>query len=169
MKTALVPAQVTTVEDKIAGSLGLQQLFLLAAPVFISGVIYLVFPPFLKLSNLKIVICGLTIMVFAMSAMRIKGQVLLMWVIILVRYNLRPRYFIYDKNDLFLRTSPKLVPLKTVNTPKHKAVKQRPKLPIGLPTSKLVHLESIIADPRANISFRTTKKGGLSVHITEVD
>ena len=50
MKTAIVPAQVTTVEDKVAGNLNLTQLLLIASPVFVRGVIYAVFPPSFEIS-----------------------------------------------------------------------------------------------------------------------
>jgi len=48
MKTTTVPAQVTTVEDRLAGNLSLTQLLLLVCPVFVSCLIYVVFPPFIK-------------------------------------------------------------------------------------------------------------------------
>ena len=42
MRTTVVPAQVTTVEDKIAGNLGLSQLLLLTLPVFGGSALFLV-------------------------------------------------------------------------------------------------------------------------------
>ena len=43
----------------------------------------------------------------------------------------------------------------------------RPKLP-RLSTAELVNIEDIIANPRANLHFKTNRKGEISVHITEV-
>lgn len=56
MKTSIVPAQITTVEDKVAGNLSLPQLFLLSAPIFIGSLVYLIFPPFMGAASYKLVI-----------------------------------------------------------------------------------------------------------------
>ena len=43
----VVPAQVTTVEDRIIGNLGFSQILLLIVPVFASAFIFGLFPPFM--------------------------------------------------------------------------------------------------------------------------
>jgi len=45
MKVTVVPAQVTTVEDRIVGSLGFSQLVLIVTPVFIAAALFAVLPP----------------------------------------------------------------------------------------------------------------------------
>src|SRR6266576_4782423 len=99
MRTSIVPAQITTVEDKVAGNLGLTQLLLLAAPVFISTATYIVLPPNLGAAAYKIVMMTVIAVVFGLLAIRIKGKILLLWAIMITRYNLRPRHYIFDKND----------------------------------------------------------------------
>ena len=66
MRVTAIPAQVTTVEDRIVGSLNLSQLLLLCTPVFAGGLLYAVLPPMLVISVYKILIlavfaavCGL--------------------------------------------------------------------------------------------------------------
>lgn len=44
MRSTVIPAQVTTVEDTIAGNLTITQIMLLIAPVLLSTAIYAVVP-----------------------------------------------------------------------------------------------------------------------------
>ena len=73
MKTTTVPAQVTTIEDRLAGNLSLSQLLLLVCPVFVSCAIYVVFPPFLKISIVKVTLSVSLFIFFGTMAIRIKG------------------------------------------------------------------------------------------------
>ncbi len=167
MKTAIVPAQITTVEDKVAGNLGLTQLLLLAAPVFIGSAIYIIFPPSLGAAVYKLVLVTIISVVFALLAIRVKGRILLLWAITIARYNLRPRHYVFDKNDMHLRS-------KSVKGAESEASDQAPtraassKAAPSLSTQETVMLEGIIANPDAKLHFRTDRKGGLSVRITEV-
>jgi len=167
MKTTTVPAQITTVEDRIAGSLSLSQLMLLASPIFIGSAIYVLFPPMLRLTYLKLAISFVIAVIFGILAIRVKGRIILLWAIVIFRYNLRPRFYIFNKNDQHLRDSKpvdriteaeevtEVKPIKTPLTP-------------ALPIPEVVRIESAIADPRANFGFKATRKGDLRVHITEI-
>ncbi len=106
MRSSIVPAQITTVEDKVAGALSFSQLGLLGAPVFLAGVMYALLPPFFAASPYKLagffaaaVICGVL-------AIRVRGQLVLTQAVRFGRYSLRPRFVLYDKNDLYLRPEP---------------------------------------------------------------
>ena len=168
MKTTIVPAQVTTVEDKIAGNLNFTQLLLLVTPVFISGAIFAFFPPFLRLVGYKLIICSLLLLVCVSLAIRIKGKLLLTWISITARYNLRPRYYIYNKNDTHLRRASTAYK-EVLEGSEEQAVKPTRRQPhVTIPVPLLVQLEQVIGDPRANFHLKTTKKGGLSVHIQEI-
>lgn len=166
MKTTLVPAQVTTVEDKIAGSLSLQQLLLLCAPIFLSGAIYIVLPPFLHLTTVKVILFVLLSIIFSLLAIRVKGKILLMWLIVIGRYNARPRYYIFNKNDAYLRSS-SVTKEKVAGPVSEKPIKLEPKLP-KIPIPQMVQLQTAMADPGFELSFKADKKGGLNVYITEV-
>lgn len=169
MKTTTVPAQVTTVEDKIAGSLTLSQLLLLIAPLFIGSAIYLIFPPALHITPLKFIISFLVLAVAALSAIRIKGKLVLFWAVVLIRYAIRPRYHVFNKNDSYLRKTdegPELDAQDTLADTEQSEVK--PALALELTPLELVRAESLAADPRSKLHFRIHRKGGLRVHVTEV-
>jgi hypothetical protein len=167
MKTTIVPAQVTTVEDKIAGNLNFTQLLLLVTPVFISGALFAFLPPFMNLRGYKIVISVSIAVVCMTLAIRIKGKILLLWISIIGRYNLRPRYYLYNKNDLHLRVEPKQkadVAFETAVNVKKTEVKKVQDMPL----TELVRLENVVSDPRSKFHFKATKKGGLRVYIQEI-
>ncbi len=168
MKTTTVPAQVTTVEDRLAGNLSLSQLLLLVAPVFISCVIYVIFPPFLKLSLIKVGLAGLIFLFFAIMSIRIKGKIILMWTVLILKYRNRPRFYVYDKNEPYLRekSDEKISESKVVKDTLK--IQEQIDETANLETSDLARLEIAIADPRSNFNFKRSKNGVLNVHITEI-
>ena len=168
MKTTNVPAQVTTVEDKIAGNLTLSQLLLLITPLFIGSAIYLVIPPTLHLTIIKCVISFLILIVFGLSAIRVKGKILLFWAIVVMRYVIRPRYYIFNKNDLYLRDIPNKQAPALDDFEDNQVVESPAIFTNTITTLEKLHLEKIMADPRAKLHFMTNRKGDLRVHITEV-
>ena len=167
MKTTTVPAQVTTVEDRLAGNLSLTQLLLLVCPVFVSCLIYVVFPPFIKISIFKVSICALLFLFFAVMSIRIRGKIVMMWLLLVLKYRNRPRYYLYDKNDPVFRKSED-EPSKAVEPLKAQKPEEDKQPVIDLATPDLARLEIAIADPRSNFNFKQTKNGVLSVHITEI-
>ena len=72
MKSTIVPAQVTTTEDKIVGSISVTQLILLVIPVFVGGMSYALMPPSLKFSLYKVFLVFILFIVFGIMAIRIK-------------------------------------------------------------------------------------------------
>lgn len=167
MRSTVVPAQVTTVEDRIAGSLGLSQLLLLTVPVFGGSALFVILPPFFSYAVYKVVIIVCFAVLCGLLAIRIKGKILLQWLIAIIRYNSRPRYYVYDKNDAHMRDITRKV--KTEETeekiePKKTILQKLPQLS----TAELVKIEDIIANPQANLYYTTNRKGELSVHITEI-
>lgn len=167
MRTTTVPAQITTVEDKIVGEISLVQLLLLVAPIFGGAALFVVLPPFFASAIYKIVIIVCLFVVFSTLASRIKGRILLTWLLILARYNTRPRYYLFNKNDTHMRDIPKPeAPQEVVE--KAAPVKVKPAPQPKLSTAELVQVEQLIANPEANLHFRTDKKGALRAYITEV-
>ncbi len=168
MKSTTVPAQVTTVEDKIAGNLNLAQLLLLAASVFTGFALYILVPPGMKFSIPKILLCIVVMLIFASLAIRVRGRILALWIGTMLRYNLRPRYYVFNKNQSYLRDIPKKSQeeTKTKKADQPEEITMKPKFEIPLP--QVVQLETVVADPRARLTFQTDKKGALSVRITEI-
>jgi hypothetical protein len=167
MKSTVVPAQVTTVEDKIAGNLTFNQMLLMTTPVFVSGVIFAFLPPFMSLSGYKLVLAVTFALVCLTLAIRIKGRIVLSWIMVLSKYNARPRYYVYNKNDIHLRTTTN----EQTNAPSKQSVKKKSTIKpnkIKLPMKKMVWAEEVAINPSAQLEFRTTKKGDLRVYIQEI-
>ncbi len=167
MRSTIVPAQVTTVEDKVTGRLGLTQLVLLTAPVFGGGLLYVILPPFYEYAIYKVVILTALTAICGLLAIRFKGKLLLSWLIVMTRYNNRPRFYVFNKNELHQRPQP----YKTSQPLKKKTEDVSQKIRKVIPqisTAELVKVESFISNPKARMYFKVSKKGGLSVHFTEV-
>jgi len=169
MKIAIVPAQVTTVEDKVAGSLSFSQLILLVVPVFSSGVLYAIMPPSFGMAVYKLIIISLLFIVIGSLAIKIRGKLLIAWLLILFRYNVRPRYYVFDKNSSYLRDNESNFSAKddtsNIISINPQSIRHQPP-PINIPDK--ARLEVMIADPLAKLSFKISRKGGLDVYITEV-
>jgi len=167
MRTAIVPAQITTIEDKVAGNLSMTQLILVLMPALLGGLIFASFAPALRPAPYKIVLVLLVAIVFGASAIRIQGKLVILWAVVMLRYALRPRYHIFNKNSAYLRNIPiKEKPEVTEAVVQEAApeVTTRPSLSIA----EIVRLQNLIAHPSAKLQFTTNKKGALSVRITEV-
>lgn len=168
MKTTVVPAQVTTVEDKIAGNLGVSQLLLLTVPVFGGSALFVVLPPFFSYATYKVVLIVCMATLCGTLAIRIKGTILLLWAVIMLRYNLRPRYYVFDKNDACLR-EPEQDSTSTDVAEEHTEPARAETAPLPpLHTADIVNAESILTNPAAKFRMEINRKGELSVHITEV-
>lgn len=165
MKTTIVPAQVTTVEDKIAGNLGFTQLLLLVTPVFLGAAVFVVLPPLFKVTVFKTALVAILAVVCILLSIRIKGVIVLNWMLILLRYNNRPRHYIYNKNDSYLRDMPAIEKsaLITAFIPEE--------LPATMPLlepMQLIRAEMAVDDPRAKFNIRADRKGVLRAYIHEI-
>jgi len=161
MKTTVVPAQITTVEDKIAGSLNFVQIMLLVISLIIGAAIYGIIPPRIHLTTLKLVLIALGFSVLGGMAIRIKGKIVAEWLIIILRFGLRPRIYVYTKNDLFARniiTADK----KTETKESMKVSHESGETPITRRD------ENYFDDSDVSITVRPGKKGGLDVSLREI-
>ncbi len=158
MRTTIIPAQITTVEDKIAGSLNFTQILLFMVPVLLGAAVYTLFLPFMKITPYKI---GLVLMVTAVClilAIRVKEKIVAEWLIVLLRYKLRAKYYLFNKNDLTER----MVDLPMVESAKS-LVKSRAahsaKPHHELSIRELIRLEQTMSSRRLAVSFRFGGKG----------
>lgn len=171
MKATVVPAQVTTVEDRIIGRLGFSQVLLLIIPVFAAAGIFSLAPPFMQLTTYKYILMTLVGLTFCILAIRIKEKIIASWLAVILRFNLRPKYYVFNKNTTAFRED---YPEKT----KHPKIVERTAAPrwsiepadedsVGdISAAKiLTSLES----QAAQLRFETNKKGGLHVRFTEVE
>lgn len=167
MKVTVVPAQVTTVEDRIIGTLGFTQMILLVVPVFTGAALFAVLPPAMEASTYKYMLMGLIAFMCCSLAVRIKGNVLLFWLLSILRYNVRPRFYVFDKNVINLREQYEDSSAKGQKdslTSRDKVTAYHPRLGV----SESIEVYNAISNPASNLRFEATRKGGLNVRIAEV-
>jgi hypothetical protein len=170
MKRSVVPAQITTVEDKVIGNLSPYQVALMVLPLLFGIVLFTVFPRHFHFSAYKIIIMATLEVIGAVLSIRVHDMMLVQWLIIRLRYNVRPRFFVFDKNSDYLRdhsyTQEKPADEGAEDTtaaPKTRITK----LP-HVALSEVVRLEELMASPHAKMRFQAGKKGRLNVVIHEV-
>ncbi len=166
MKVTVVPAQVTTVEDRVAGSLSFSQLILFAVPVFGGSLLYAVLPPFMGASLYKIIFISIFAFICTVLAIRIKGKIVLLWLITLLRYRLRPRHYVFDKNTTRCREDYPDAPHMTEHSKEVSKETIRQTVPL-LGISEKTYLYDTLNDPIGRLRFDITKKGGINVSIPE--
>lgn len=166
MKQTVVPAQVTTVEDKIFGNISFTQMLLLVAPVFMGGLSFILLPPFLNYRSYKVGIWLFMTVICVGLALRIKGRLVMEWIAVKGKYNLRPTYYIYNKNSVVARTSPELAQQEKTGTVKKKTAKT---VVEDMDVPGLSRLEDLLGGHGATLHFKANKKGGLSVSIKQVE
>jgi len=98
MKTSNIPAQVIDVEDRISHNLSLNQLIILIFPLIISLLIYFLLPPFSKINSYKIILIIILGILISSLAIRINHKLIITWLIILINYCYRPKYYVFNKN-----------------------------------------------------------------------
>jgi hypothetical protein len=171
MKHVNVPAQITTVEDKIAGNLTVNQILLLASPIFLDFAFYAVLPRGMHLNLYKLCAMAVVTGIFCLSAVRIRGKILLIWAITLTKYNLGPRYFVFNKNEKHLRVShaePFLMePINANSSLEPKS--NKPNTVLGISEEDTLRLSNFLDNPNLKLSFLSHKKGNLRVYISEVE
>ena len=168
MKVTVVPAQVTTIEDKIMGNLGFSQLMLLIVPIFIGAGLFAILPPFMGASLYKYVVIGIVTTLCCILAIRIKGKIVALWLVVILRYNLRPKFYLFNKNTAALREQ---YHTKTAEPEEHHP-RARLKKSLTVPRLQFHETAKVYAtidNPASNLRFETTKKGGLHVRLTEIE
>ncbi len=162
MRTTVIPAQITTVEDKIAGNFNLTQIILLLASLFVGTFIYAAFPPKLSFSLYKIILIAINLLVFFTLSLRIKGRVVFNWIFILSSYYFRPKYYVFNKNDLYLREIIEEIPQKAKKKATAKQINKNEAKLKTLTNKDLGLLQRLIHDPKAKLIFRFNKEGDMN-------
>ncbi len=168
MKATVVPAQVTTVEDRIMGGLSFSQLVLLVIPVFLGGGLYLLAPPLFGSDLYKYILIGIVALACILLAIRVRGKILAYWLVIIARYSLRPKYCLFNKNTEALREDYAGSQPEPEVATEHTSLKERVKLP-HLELQEVSELTAKLEHPAAKLRFETSKKGGLYVRLTEIE
>ncbi len=160
MRTTIIPAQITTVEDKIAGNLNFTQLILLVIPLIINCLVYTLLPERMHLNQYKLVLMLTSFFIFAVLAIRVRGKVLIHWLILIVQYNLRPKYYIFNKNDLSGRKIEITLGKKEADAKTTKVTITRESSAF----SDLANLEKLLTKKTESIKFKPNK-GGIYVAV----
>ena len=162
MKTVVVPAQITTVEDRIAGSLTFPQIILLVMPLVIGAGIYAVMAPKLHFATVKVAIIIIQYSIFGLLALRLNGKIVADWLIIFLRYFARPRRYIFTKNDPIHRDIV-IEDNKITTAPEEQTAEQNIKVSPALSLPEQIKIDRILTDAAMSISFKLAKKGGIDV------
>jgi hypothetical protein len=166
MKATVVPAEVTTVEDKVTANLSMAQLALFSLPMFLGSILYWLLPPSLDFILYKLVAIGIVTAVSFVLAIRINGKILLVWLVVIARYRIRPRLYIFDKRSTYAREE--YLDGKTKKVCDKFAEEQKSNKVLMASLEETVFVQSALEDPMKNLSFETNKKGGLNVRVTEI-
>jgi len=168
MKTTIIPAQITTVEDKIAGNLSLTQIILLIIPVFSSPLLYMYLPPFMGFSWYKVIILVVLGTPSFILAIRIKGKIVLDWLVVIMRYGFRPKFYVFNKND----TNGRILDIPQYTVTEHKSnsfiqVKKIAEAVLHPLPADSYALNLSLQNPDYSIRFIPGQKGGLHVAFRE--
>jgi len=158
MRTTIIPAQITTVEDKIAGSLNMTQILIMMVPILWTALVYLLLFPAMKLVPYKLALILIVTITCLVLAFRIKDKIIAEWLGLLIRFRIRPKYYLFNKNDLTGRTLdiPELPTKATyVKRKVKKSVKNENE---GIDISNIVKLEHIIESGKVALTYQFEKK-----------
>jgi hypothetical protein len=161
MRNTVIPAQVTTVEDKITGNLNLTQVLLLTTPVLLAMILFTLIPPIMKCTGIKIIFSLFFLFICLALAVRVKGRVVLEWLSVFLRFKQRPDYYIFDKNDNYLRETEKIMEKKDNKTVVKKAKSKSTKNVLA--EEEKVKFFDILNNQKNSLSFEFNQKGGLHV------
>jgi hypothetical protein len=166
MKTTVVPAQITTVEDRIAGNFTFAQIFLMIVALIIGTVFYVVIPPKMHLGSFKLFLILFEFFVFIGLSIRVNGKIVAEWLAVYSRYSKRPRRYVFTKNDEAGREQVAAVKKQAIvsEEPKKKVKAVLPNIPI----TEEARINELLTNPSLTLSFELAKKGGIDVSITPI-
>lgn len=163
MKTTVVPAQITTVEDRIAGNFTFTQIVILIIPLLIGTTIYIVAPPKLHFGGIKFVFMVLQFLLIGGLAIRFREKIIADWLLIYLRFTSRPRKYVFTKNDSMGRLEIK--PIRHKKAVRKKMRQETKKEYEVLAPEDETQINRLIENPALSLSFKMAKKGGIDVSV----
>lgn len=167
MRTTIIPAQITTVEDKIAGNLNFTQIIILMIPIFWTTFLFAFVPPVMKLVWYKLPLILIVLLTCLILSLRIRDRVVLNWLILLLRFKIRPMYFVFNKNDNYLREMEEPILERKNKLSEVKVSKTIDKKENELAQAESVKFLHVINDSKNSLSFKLNKQGGLNVAVCQ--
>ena len=168
MRTTVIPAQITTVEDKIAGSLNLTQLMLLMVPVFWTTIVYTLLTPMMHIAWYKIPLVLVVIIVSLGLAIRINGIVVFNWLFVILSYKLRPKLYVFSKNDTYLKDLDLPIEPKPLLAIAKSAQPSTVAATRKINVKDFLLLQRFMKRRRMKLRYRGSAKGGLRVAFEHV-
>ena len=154
MRTTIIPAQITTVEDKIAGSLSMTQILIMMIPVGLSAVIYILLAPSMKLVSYKLILIIATTVICLIMTIRIKDKIVAEWLGVLLKYTSRPRYYFFNKNNTTGRTVDLPILPKVRHATKTKAITNIQVVQDDINLSDQIKLDDLINSGKVALHYR---------------
>lgn len=162
MKTTIIPAQITTVEDKIIGNFTFSQVFIMVASLIVGAVLYVFIPPRLYLGSFKLMLIAFQLLLMGGLAIRFNGKIVIEWLSLYIKYLRRPRYYLFTHSQ-YPDTEEQAVarrskPRNTENVKRHvpqESVKQEDFL-------------GILNNPSVTMLFKLNKEGDIDVSVRSV-
>lgn len=167
MKTTVVPAQITTVEDRIAGSLTFPQIVLLIIPLLTGALTYVGIPPLMHLGVIKLGLIIMQCAVFGFLALRFRGKIVAEWLVIYLRFSLRPRRYVFTKNDIASREIEAAF-IEEISIQTEPEIKMETVSPHSLLVRDKIKIDRLLENPSLTMSFKLGKKGGLDVSLKPI-
>ena len=123
----------------------------------------------MKLAWYKLPMVLVVLVLCLILALRIKGKIVASWILVLMRYNLRPKYYLFNKNDTYLRDI-YLPELKSKHLDIKKAeMKTEVKVSANsFGIKELIGLRKFINNPDYTLSLKPDKRGGLYVALEQI-
>lgn len=168
MRTTIIPAQITTVEDKITANLNLTQILILMVPVFVTTILFALIPPIMKVAWYKVILSLIFSFTCLILALRVKGRVLFNWLLILWQFKSRPKLFVFNKNDNYLREVEEEVVKEKIKAKEINIVKTVSKKEHELVEAETIKFLHFLKDQKNSLSFKLTDKGGLNVAFEQI-
>jgi len=160
MKVVAIPAQITTIEDRIVGNLNPTQLLLLTLPLFVTVAIFFILPPLGHYALYKILIAVPLFSICSLLSLRIGDKIALDLLRLRLGYELRPHIYTYQRNQ----TSPEL-PFATINSLPKEVDKIAKPLAIKTTSKDRLRGKELLSSSRCLVSFQI-RAGGLIVKVS---
>jgi len=139
----------------------------LMVPVIWMAIVYTLFSPAMDIVWYKIPLVFVVTLVCGVLALRVKGKLVLEWAVLMVTFNLRPAYYVFNKNSTAQRSIDLPVSKKRPVFAFKKAEKKKatPTVP-HIEISDLVRVEQLLQG--RSFSLRESKKGGFDVALEQI-
>ncbi len=167
MKTTVVPAQVTTVEDRLIGNLTFAQILIFIIPLFTDLVTYLTVVPRSQLDYDKTILIVSQSFIICLLALRVNEKILANWLWIFFKFICRPKIYLYSIIDPAAALSD-----KNISSENAEEVDHLPTLPdpgkTDIEANNVIdHLvvEKMIRDRLFNVRIQPRKSGGYNVFL----